>query len=163
MSRLQTLTSHSSLLKCSYPKKNIIRNIFCFWMFSLLNYVVWFLFLIVSTFCLSIPAAFLSSPAELPFKMSYLNLVFNYLTTVHVCYFLQNSAQVAEWLRKAEGWHLKVIFWHRTKNPRRHPSSNEWQGFYSGILVGSHEDTALMPHRAGLLNHYFSLQITIRV
>lgn len=52
MSRLQTLTSHSSFLKCSYPKKKIIRNIFCFWMFSLLNYVVWFLFLIVLTFCL---------------------------------------------------------------------------------------------------------------
>lgn len=52
MSRLQTLTSYSSLLKCSYPKKKIIRNIFCFWMFSLLNYVVWFLFLIVLTFCL---------------------------------------------------------------------------------------------------------------
>lgn len=52
MSRLQTLTSHSSFLKCSYPKKKIIRNIFCFWMFSLLNYVFWFLFLIVLTFCL---------------------------------------------------------------------------------------------------------------
>lgn len=52
MSRLQTLTSYSSLLKCSYPKKKIIRNIFCFWMFYLPNYVVWFLFLIVLTFCL---------------------------------------------------------------------------------------------------------------
>lgn len=57
MNRLQTLTSHSSLLKCSYPKKKIIRNIFCFWMFSLLNYVVWVLFLIVLTFCLFITSS----------------------------------------------------------------------------------------------------------